>query len=189
MGADPQTGGPGLGVSRAALVAELRRLEDALLGAQQRLVALGGEALPGLHLLVETAGRRGILPTARVVEIVRLVSTTPLPGAPPHVLGTFVLRGAPVVAVNVAAAIGERHEPTLDAQIVILAGSPMVGLVVDRVDRTVESPRLFDGNAVEGMPEEWRDSPLVAGLCVVDGQSIPLLDPSPLAAAGRKAGS
>ncbi len=187
MGTDSQTGE--LGVSRAALVAELRRLENALLDAQQRLVALGGEALPGLHLLVEACGRSGILPTARVVEIVRLVSTTPLSGAPPHVLGTFVLRGAPVVAVDVGAAIGEQREPPLDAQIVILAGSPMVGLVVDRVDRAIESPRLFDGDAVEAMPEEWRGSPLVAGLCVVDGRSIPLLDPSPLAAAARKAAS
>ncbi len=187
MGADVETGGRG--DERAALVAELRRLEDQLLSAQQRLVALGGETLPGLHLLVEAAGRRGILPTARVTEIVRLVSTAPLPGAPPHVLGTFVLRGAPVVAVDLAAAMGASREPALDAQIIVLAGSPMVGLVVDRIDRAIESPRLFDGDAVEGMPEAWRGSPLVAGLCVIDGESIPLLDPAPLAASAREAGA
>jgi purine-binding chemotaxis protein CheW len=185
MSAEVDTGGRG--DERAALVAELRRLEDALLAAQQRLVALGGETLPGLYLFVEAAGRRGLLPTTRVTEIVRLVSTEPLPGAPPHVLGTFVLRGAPVVAVDVAAAMGATREPALDAQIIVLAGSPMVGLVVDRVDRTIESPRLFDGDPVEGMPAAWRGSPLVAGLCVIDGESIPLLEPSPLAASARGA--
>jgi purine-binding chemotaxis protein CheW len=185
MKGDAQTPAPGepSRANRSALVAEVRRLEEELSRAQGALVALGGEALPGAHLVIEAAGRRGLLPSSRVVEVVRLVATTPLAGAPPHVLGTFVCRGTPVIAVDLAALLGDRREPGLDAQIVVLASTPVVGLVVDRVARLVEGPRLFEGDVVAGTPEAWRGSPLVAGLCLEGGEVLPLVDPTPLTAA------
>jgi purine-binding chemotaxis protein CheW len=175
--------------TRAELVAEMRRLEDALQRTQGCLLAMGGEALPGVHLLVEAGGHRALLPAGRVLEVVRLVATVSLAGAPPHVRGTFICRGAPVVAVDLAALLGTSREPALDAQIVILAGAPAVGLVVDRVARLVEDPRLFEGDAVSGTPEAWRGSPMVAGLCVERGDVLPVLDPRPVLAelAGRGA--
>jgi purine-binding chemotaxis protein CheW len=174
--------------TRANLVGKLRQLEDELQRAQSELSALGGETIPGLHLVVEAAGRRALLSVGRVQEIVRLVATTPLPDAPPHVLGTFVCRGAPVLAVDVAAVTeqGADRTPGLDAQIVVLAGSPAMGLVVDRVISLVNGPRLFEGDVAAGTPEGWRGSRLVAGLCVQDGEVLPLLDPGPLTAALRE---
>jgi purine-binding chemotaxis protein CheW len=172
--------------NRASLVAELRRLEQALQRTQGQLAALGGEALPGLHLVLETSGGRALLPIARVREIVRLVATEPLPGAPRPVLGSFVCRGAPVIAVDLAAGLGEAHEPPLDAQMVILAGAPAIALVVDRVRGLVDSPRLHVGDAGASLPDGWRGSRLVAGLCVEGGAVVPLLDPSPLAEAVRE---
>ncbi|WP_242393991.1 chemotaxis protein CheW [Anaeromyxobacter oryzisoli] len=174
--------GPDPRPPRAALVAEVRRLAEALSRAQAALLADAGEAVPGAHLLVEAAGRRALLPAAGVVEVVQLVALVPLPGAPPHVLGTFVCRGAPVVAVDLATLLGLPRPPNLDAQIAVLAGAPAVGLVVDRVARLVESPRLFEGDVAAGTPEAWRGSPLVAGLCVEDGEVLPLLDAAPLVA-------
>jgi purine-binding chemotaxis protein CheW len=172
--------------TRANLVGKLRQLEDELQRAQAELSALGGETIPGLHLVVEAAGRRALLSVGRVQEIVRLVATTPLPDAPPHVLGTFVCRGAPVLAVDVAAVTGAERAPGLDAQIVVLAGSPAMGLVVDRVISLVDGPRLFEGDVAAGTPEGWRGSRLVAGLCVQDREVLPLLDPGPLTAALRE---
>jgi purine-binding chemotaxis protein CheW len=174
--------------TRANLVGKLRQLEDELQRAQSELSALGGETIPGLHLVVEAAGRRALLSVGRVQEIVRLVATTPLPSAPPHVLGTFVCRGAPVLAVDVAAITEQAADrtPGLDAQIVVLAGSPAIGLVVDRVISLVNGPRLFEGDVAAGTPEGWRGSRLVAGLCVQDGEVLPLLDPGPLTAALRE---
>jgi purine-binding chemotaxis protein CheW len=179
----PSPEGPRGGRDRAALAAEVRRLEEALRRAQAALVALGGESLPGLHLVIEAAGSRGLLPVERVVEVVRLVATTPLAGAPRHVLGTFVYRGAPVIAADLGAFLGASREPELDAQIVVLAGTPAIGLVVDHVTRLADGPRLFEGDAAAGTPEAWRGSPLVAGLCVDGGEVLPLVDPAPLAAA------
>jgi purine-binding chemotaxis protein CheW len=168
--------------TRESLVAELRRLEDELQRAQAELLALGGATLPGLHLVIEAGGARGLLPTARVSEVVRLVATTPLAGAPPHVLGTFVLRGAPVLAVDLAAVLGIVREPPLDAQIVILAGTPRVGLVVDRIERLVEAPRVFAGDAAGRTHEAWRGTGLVSGLCVDGADVLPVMDTAPVLA-------
>jgi purine-binding chemotaxis protein CheW len=179
MRADQTTSGAG---ARDALVAELRRLEDELQRAQADLLAMGGVALPGLHLLVDAGGARGLLPSARVSEVVRLVATVPLARAPAHVLGTFVCRGAPVIAVDLAAVLGVSREPPLDAQIVILAGAPRVGLVVDRIERLLDGPRVFEGDASDRTHTGWTGSGLVAGLCVDGGEVLPLVDPSPLLA-------
>lgn len=160
----------------------MRRLEEALRAAQRALLAAGEEGLPGLHLVVEAAGRRGLLPATRVSEVVRMVATRPLAGAPPHVLGTFSCRGTPVVAVDLAALLGAAREPGLEARIAILPGAPTIGLVVDGVARLADGPRPYGGDPTEGTPEAWRGSPLVAGLCVDQGEVLPLLDPAPLRA-------
>jgi len=179
---DPSAATAGVRLPRAALAAEVRRLEEALGRAQRDLLAHGGDALPGLHLLVEIAGRSALLAAGRISEVVRLVATVPLAGAPPHVLGAFLCRGTPVVAVDLAALLGVAREPSLDAQIAIVPGDPSVGLVVDRVEGLVEGPRLFHGDATAGTPAAWRGSALVAGLCLHHGEVVPLLDPAPLAA-------
>jgi purine-binding chemotaxis protein CheW len=168
--------------ARDALVDELRRLGGQLQRAQAQLLAMDGVALPGLHLLVDAGGARGLLPSSRVSEVVRLVATAPLAGAPPHVLGTFVCRGAPVVAVDLAAVLGVAREPPLDAQIVILSGSPRVGLVVDRIERLLDGPRVHVGDATGRTHVAWSGSGLVAGLCVDAGEVLPLVDPTPILA-------
>lgn len=179
MRGDQTTPGPG---ARDALVAELRRLEDELQRAQATLLTMGGATLPGLHLLVDAGGARGLVSGARVSEVVRLVATAPLAGAPPHVLGTFVCRGAPVLALDLAGVLGVTREPPLDAQIVILTGTPRVGLVVDRIERLLDGPRVFEGDAAGRTHAAWSAAGLVAGLCVDGGEVLPLVDPGPLVA-------
>ncbi len=180
---------PPIPASRAELVAQLRKLEDELQKVQGRLVSLGGGTLPGIHLVIEAAGRRALLSSARVTEVVRLVATRPLAGAPPQVRGTFICRGTPVIAVDLRMLLGAREEPDLDSQIVILAGTPAVGLIVDHVPRLVENPKLYEGDLVAGMPKGWRESRLAAGLCLDGEEVLPVLDPSPIQAelAGRVA--
>jgi purine-binding chemotaxis protein CheW len=176
-----------LRANRVSLVERLRRLEGEMQRTQAALAASGGEAMPGLHLLLEVAGRRALLHTGRVQEIVRLVAMQPLPGAPPRVLGTFLCRGLPVVAVHVAAMLErEARAPALDAQVVVVAGAPALGLVVDRVDGLVDGPRLFEGDSEAGLPESWRGSRLVAGLCVHAGLVLPLLDVGPISESLRE---
>lgn len=144
----------------------------------------GGATPPGLHLVVEAAGRRGLLAAGGVQEIVRLVAIAPRPGAPAAILGTFPWRGVPVVAVDLAALLGVRREPSLDAQIAVLAGTPAVGLVLDRVHGLHERPAVHAGT---GAPAGWEAARLVRGLCTVGGEVLPLLDPGPVLAAAREA--
>ena len=101
--------------------------------------------------------------------------------------GTFVCRGLPVVAVDLAAiATGRRLEPALDAQVIVLAGAPSIGLLVDRIAGLVDGPRLFEGDREAATPEGWRGSRLVAGLCLHEGGVLPLLDPTPVVSSVRE---
>lgn len=180
---------PEIRASRAELVAQLRQLEDQLHEVQGRLLALGGGTLPGIHLVIEAAGRRALLSSGRVTEVVRIVAMKPLAGAPPQVRGTFICRGVPVIVLDLRTLLGARDEPGLDAQIVILAGTPAIGLLVDHVPRLIEDPKLYEGDLVAGMPQGWRESGLTAGLCLDGEEVLPVLDPSPIQAelAGRVA--
>jgi len=182
----PETTTPG---SRTELVARLRRLEGELEEVRRRLLSLGAGMLPGVHLVVEAAQRRALLSSARVTEVVRLVAMSPMAGAPPQVRGTFVCRGIPVIAVDLRSLLGAGEDQGLDAQIVILAGTPALGLVVDRVTRLVEDPKLFEGDLGTGMPDGFQELGLAAGLCLCGEEVLPVLDPTSIEAhlAGRTA--
>jgi purine-binding chemotaxis protein CheW len=119
-----------------------------------------------------------------VVEIVRLVECSPIPKAPPHVLGTFLYRGEPVVALDPSRYLGGRGEPRLDAHLVVLGAERPVALVVDRVRSLAEAPAVAALDERDGRPAGWFSSPLVFGLCRVGVELVPLLRPEPLLAGG-----
>lgn len=151
----------------AALDAERDRL-------QAELVALGpGEPLPGMHLAVEVAGRRALLPASRVLEVVPLVPFSPLPRAVAHAPGAFLYRGQPAVALDLASLAGTPREPDLDAHLVVLASRRPFALLVDRARPLADPPVVAAGDADAGDP--WRGSPLVAALCRCGDEVVPLL--------------
>lgn len=151
----------------AALDAERDRL-------QAELVALGpGEPLPGMHLAVEVAGRRALLPASRVLEVVPLVPFSPLPRAVPHAPGAFVYRGQPAVALDLASLTGMPRKPELDAHLVVMASHPPFAVLVDRVRPLAHPPVVAPGDADAG--DSWRGSPLVGALCRCGDEVLPLL--------------
>jgi purine-binding chemotaxis protein CheW len=166
---------------RSELRRRLRQIEDDLTKAQSELVSLGeGERLPGLFLIFEVAGFAAALPVSRVAEIVRLVECSPLPKAPPHVLGTFVYRGDPIVTVDLAVYLGTtKGEPRLDAHVVVIDGTRRVALVVDRVRSMIEAPAIAAGDGSEASPT-WFASKLVAGLVRSGDELVPLINVDPL---------
>jgi purine-binding chemotaxis protein CheW len=129
-----------------------------------------GERLAGLHLLVEAGGFRALVPERRVDQVAALVAMRPLPRAPAWMAGTFVCRGRTVMALDLAAwARGRRAEPPLDAHLVIFAGTPAAALLVDAV-LSIEEEVTVAAGAVA--PVAGR---LVAGICSVNGEVLPLL--------------
>jgi purine-binding chemotaxis protein CheW len=160
---------------RRELLQRLRELEGELVDAQAALAALGpDEKLPGLYLVVESAGQSAALPASMVSEIVRLVELTPLPDAPAQILGSFVYRGEPTVAVDLGTLLGARGAPSLDSHVVVLATAQRVGLVVDRVRTLVEAPAIADASEDDGTLGRW-GSRLISGLCRTEEGLLPLL--------------
>jgi purine-binding chemotaxis protein CheW len=127
--------------------------------------------LPGAYVALEAGGQRALAPAAQVREVLRLVETAPLPGAPGEVLGTFLHRGRPVIAIDLARAIGVAREPALDAHVVVFATSRPFALVVDRVRAVVDRPEVAAGE----VPEAWSGTGLVAALCATADGVVPLL--------------
>lgn len=137
-------------------------------------MALGpGEPLPGMHLAVEVAGHRALLPAGRVLEVVPLVPLSPLPRPAPHVRGAFLYRGQPAVTLDLASLAGVPHEPELDAHLVVLASHRPFALLVDRARRLPDPPVVAPGDADAGDP--WRGSALITALCRCAGEVMPLL--------------
>jgi purine-binding chemotaxis protein CheW len=165
---------------REALHHRMRELAGEMARLQGDLLALGpGQRLPGLYLVVEAGGQRALLPASQVQEIVRLVPFSPLPGAPQHAVGSFVCRGQPVLALDLAACLGNRREPDLDAHVVVFSSAPPFGLLVDGVLSTVDAPLLLEGG--DAGADVWRQTRLVAGLCRMDDGIVPLLGVAALA--------
>lgn len=166
---------------RSALRGRLRELELELSEVRAGLRAEGpGQPLPGLYLVIEANGLQAALPASAVDEVVPVVSFSPLPGAGSHVLGGFMYRGAPHLALDLAAMIGRPRPVPLDAHLLVLSASQPVALVVDRVRRLVESPLVErDDGADEHSP--WRSAALLEGMCRDADVLLPLLEVGALA--------
>lgn len=158
---------------------------------RQRLVQLDGETrsildrlaqaedgvtLPGLHLELEAGGLRALIHVSRVAELAHLVALTPVADAAPGVLGAFVSRAQPHVAIDLAALMGVQHRPALDALLVVLQGSMRVALVVDRAQALSDEPAVSRRSQEDEEGLRWSHSGLVAAWCVVGGRLLPLLD-------------
>lgn len=160
------------GAQRRALVRELRAIELDHQRVRAELVALGpGERLPGLYLVAGASGGRVLLPAHRVAELARRVALDRVPGAAPWVLGSFVWRGRPALAVDLGARLGGAPASSLDAMMVILDGAATVALVVDEVHGLAEEPLVADGAMGEG------EARLLLGACRVGEETVPLLAP------------
>lgn len=166
----------GDGARRRDLARQLERLEGELAETEAALLALGADPLPGLHLVVQVAKHRAVLPASRVRTVVPLLALHPVPDAPHEVVGTFVLRGAPVTVLDLARRLGVDREPTLDAAIVVLGGARAVGVLVDRVLAVEEGVQLVQGRPPRDDEGPWTAARLVAGLCGWRGEILPLLE-------------
>jgi purine-binding chemotaxis protein CheW len=161
---------------RVSVQQRLSELEAEQGRLRRELASLAGEVrLPGMYLTLDSAGTSALLDADTVQEVVRLVELEPLPGAPPHIAGTFVYRGRPAVVVDLSALLGVRRVPALDAHLVICKGARTVAVLVDRVRDLVETPVLVDGtpDGSEALP--WDATGLMAGLCRTPEGVRPLL--------------
>jgi purine-binding chemotaxis protein CheW len=121
--------------------------------------------MSGVFVRVRVAEEHYALPVEQVVEVVERGHLTPLPGAPPEVIGIHNLRGQVLPVVDLAAPLGlEARDP---ARIVIAeAGEGRAGFAVDAVIDVAELPPA----------SERRESPHLRGAVLVEGTLIGVLD-------------
>jgi purine-binding chemotaxis protein CheW len=168
---------------RRVLLEELRVSEQEHLRIRAGLAALGpGARLPGLHLVAKVSGQALLVPGTRIAEVARFVACDPIPGAAAWVLGGFVWRGQPAIAVDLGRRLGGARAASLDAMMVILDGAPTVALVVEKVGALAEDPILTEHEAGGAGAGLW------AGSCRVGEEAVPLLAPEALEREARGAG-
>jgi len=107
-----------------------------------------------LRLLLWRAGAtRCAAPIERLREVLPALPLTPLPGAPPAVLGVANVRGTLVTVVDCRRLLGESDRAVPDATVLVDLGGKAVGLAVDSVEDLVEvddsdlAPPVADGSA------------------------------------------
>jgi len=89
--------------------------------------------------------------TTSIREIRGWAAATPLPHAPPHILGVMNLRGSVIPIIDLAAKLGVRSttDTTRAAIVVAEVGRTVVGLVVDQVSDILS----IGGNQVQPVPD------------------------------------
>lgn len=127
--------GPGGTLRLDALRAERAR---ALAGRRGAAAVVATRA----YLVCACGPERFGLPLAQVAQVLPARPVTPLPGAPPAILGLIALSGRVVGLLALAPALGRAGEPVLEGGHVVVArgtASP-VAVSVDRVLGVAEIP-------------------------------------------------
>jgi len=168
----PEGGKPEAQARRSELLRELDAIEREHLRVRAGLAALGpGAPLPGLHLLAGVAGGQVLLPGSRIAEVALRVACDPVPGGPAWLLGSFVWRGRPALAVDLGPRLGGAPAPPLGSVMVILDGEPTVALVVDEVRGLAEDPVMADDSGGGAEPG------LFLGACRLEAAAVAVLAP------------
>lgn len=131
---------------------------------------------PGAELISVRIGDQAYaIDIMAVREIRGWSAATPLPHAPPHVLGMMNLRGAILPVIDLAARLGLGPSNPGASSVVVVAqiGEAQVGLVVDAVSDILT---VTEG-LIQAAPEVGsRDSnAFVAGVMTIDAAIVSLL--------------
>ncbi len=121
-------------------------------------------------------GRTFALPVAEVREVVKTLETTPVPLAPPAVLGLAHLRGQIATAIDLRRRLDlpPRGPDEPQVNVVVQGADGLVCLAVDDVGDVIDVPP----GAVERPPETLRPAvrELVRGICKLQDELVLLLD-------------
>lgn len=102
-------------------------------------------------LVLEADGGRFGVPIGDVVEVVWAVAVSPLPGAPPAVLGLIDLRGQLVPVYDLGTRLGRPPRPLDPAErfVIVRDGGRTVALRAQRVETILELGREGAGAVVD----------------------------------------
>jgi purine-binding chemotaxis protein CheW len=131
------------------------------------------------HLVTFRLGRQTYaLPIEPIVQIVEMVTITPIPQINHSVEGVINLRGAAVPVVNLRRHLGlpeaqlELHTPI----VLVQSGGRTVGLIVDQVSDVLDIDAGQITCPTDLLPDGLSDAPLLRGLIQSPAGAILLLD-------------
>ena len=123
-----------------------------------------------LHLVVALADGRYAVPVASVREVIRTGRLTPVPGAPPAVLGITNLRGEILPVLDTGALLGLRASASAGWTVIVEAAGQRCGLGVSELFDVVSLP----------LGLEPSDSPALRGSALLHGELLGVVDVVPL---------
>jgi purine-binding chemotaxis protein CheW len=122
--------------------------------------------MSGVHVRVLAGGEHYAVPVERVIEATEVGDLTPVPGAPPEVLGVRNLRGAVVPVIDLRRLLRISATEPVGRIVVAEHGERRAGLAVESIVAVDELP-----DATEQAP-----SRLLRGAALMDGQLVGVLD-------------
>lgn len=119
-------------------------------------------------LLMQTSQFRCAIATLDVVEVMRLLPVTPMPGVPAFVRGVAVIRGASVPVADLGMLLGAQTPAVAGRLVVLRLGQRRVALAVE----AVLGVALLDRSVLAAAPPLLRDAraELVQTIGVMDQQ-------------------
>ena len=129
--------------------------------------------------VVRASGRLFAVYADEADSVTEGLRPTPLPGAPPAVLGVVCVRGRMRTVLDPLALFGETTRDATDAAtpgfVLALRGDEQLALAVERVERIIEA----QPNSIQPPGEESGAAPL-RGHLLLDGGTVAVLDPARL---------
>lgn len=122
--------------------------------------------MSAVHVRVRIAGEQYGLPVDGVLEVAELGDVTPVPGAPPSVLGVRNLRGQLITVVDLARLFGLQGGSPLERIVITEEGDRRAGLAVEAI---------LDVESVS-QPTEAAESEYLRGAVLSDGQLVGIVD-------------
>jgi len=119
-----------------------------------------------VHVRVRAGGEHYALPVTGVREVAKLGHLTPVPGAPPAVLGVWNLRGDVMAVIDLAALLGLQSAGAQDRIVVVEDGERRGGLAVES---------LVDVGAVPSSVDPVESEHLL-GAVLIDRTPVGILD-------------
>lgn len=123
-----------------------------------------------LNVVFRVADGEYALPAAAVLHMETFQGATPVPGAPPHVLGIVQVRGRVIPVIDLRRRFGlpARERELSNRVLVIEHAGRQVGLLADSAREVV---RLDEG-AFAPPPETGGERTLLSGVAQVDGRFL-----------------
>jgi purine-binding chemotaxis protein CheW len=125
-----------------------------------------------LALLCRARDRLCALPLEHLVETMRPLPVTPVPGAAPFVRGLSLIRGGPVPVVDLGALLGAREQAEPTRFVTLRIGDRRVALAVERVVGIQQLPSVLTT-----LPPVLADAPaeFVSAIGAVDAELLLVL--------------